>query len=150
MIFDVGVVELKGTRSGPYGTLAPLGTAESLVADAKNKNGALVETVGYGVQSIQPEPLELETRYKSTSRVVELSGNASEGGNLHTLNNPSEIGGQGGSCFGDSGGPVFVNNTNLVVAVVSWGNSGTCHGADYSWRVDTQDSYEFIGQFLGG
>jgi len=34
--------------------------------------------------------------------------------------------------------------------VVSWGNSLTCHGADYSWRVDTQDSYDFVNQFLGG
>jgi hypothetical protein len=147
--FDVGVVQLRTGRSGPYGALAPLGTAETLVSDAKNKNGALVETVGYGIQSVQPDPLNVDTRYKSTSRIVELTGNASEGGNLHTLNNPSAIGGQGGSCFGDSGGPVFVNDTNLVVAVVSWGNSSTCHGADYSWRVDTQDSYDFIGSYVG-
>ena len=148
--FDVGVVELNAPVSLPaYGVLAPLGTAETLVASAKNKNGALVETVGYGTQSIQPKPLEVDTRYKSTSRIVELNGNASKGGNLHTLNNPSATGGRGGSCFGDSGGPVFVNNTNQVIAVVSWGNSGTCHGADYSWRVDNVDSYEFIGSFLG-
>ena len=107
--FDVGVVELNAPVSLPtYGVLAPLGTAETLVASAKNKNGALVETVGYGIQSIQPQPLEVDTRYKSTSRIVELNGNASKGGNLHTLNNPSAIGGRGGSCFGDSGGPVFV------------------------------------------
>lgn len=147
--FDVGVVELNSARSGPYGTLAGIGTAEILVASAKNKNGALVETVGYGRQSIQPTPMDVETRYKSTSRIVELTGNASKGGNLHTLNNASATGGRGGSCFGDSGGPLFVNNTNQVVAVVSWGNSGTCHGADYSWRVDTADAYRFIGTFLG-
>jgi hypothetical protein len=149
MTFDVGIVELNAARSGPYGVLAPIGTAETLVANAKNKNGALVETAGYGIQSVQPHPLNVDTRYKSTSRIVELNGHASEGGNLHTLNNASAIGGQGGSCFGDSGGPVFVNDTNQVLAVVSWGNSGTCHGADYSWRVDNQDSYDFIGAYLG-
>jgi secreted trypsin-like serine protease len=109
-----------------------------------------VETVGYGIQSVQPRPQDIETRYKSTSRIVEITGNASKDGNLHTLNNPSAIGGVGGSCFGDSGGPVFVNNTNLVIAVVSYGFSATCHGADYSWRVDTQPSYDFIQPFLGG
>jgi hypothetical protein len=31
---------------------------------------------------------------------------------------------------------------------VSFGNSGTCHGADYSWRVDTVNSYDFINGFL--
>jgi len=33
--------------------------------------------------------------------------------------------------------------------VVSYGFSGTCHGADYSWRVDTADSYAFVQPFLG-
>jgi hypothetical protein len=43
---------------------------------------------------------------------------------------------------------VLVNNTNQVIAVVSFGFSATCHGADYSWRVDTQDSYDFVLPFL--
>jgi hypothetical protein len=148
---DVGIVKLdEPVNMATYGELAPIGPAESLVREAKNKNDALVETVGYGIQAIQPHPTEVESRYKSTSRIVELNGNASKGGNLHTLNNPSPIGGTGGSCFGDSGGPVLVNNTNQVIAVVSYGFSGTCHGADYSWRVDTQESYDFILPFLGG
>jgi Trypsin len=148
---DVGVVVLDEAASvHTFGELAPLGTAEALVAGAKTKNDALVETVGYGIQSVQPHPMDVETRYKSTSRIVEINGSASKGGNLHTLNNPSATGGVGGSCFGDSGGPVFVNNTNQVIAVVSYGDSLTCHGADYSWRVDTQPSYDFILPFLGG
>jgi secreted trypsin-like serine protease len=127
-----------------------VGTAERLLANAKNKNAALIETVGYGTQAIQPHPLDVVIRYRSSSLIVELNGNASKGGILHTLNNPSAVGGVGGSCFGDSGGPVFVNNTNQVIAVVSYGDSSTCHGADYSWRVDTQPSYDFINPFLGG
>lgn len=148
--FDVGVVELDtGIAVSQYGILAPLGTIEQLVAGSRTKNDAIVETVGYGIQAIQPDPLDIETRYKSTSRIVEVNGNASKAGNVHTLNNPSEVGGRGGSCFGDSGGPLFVNNTNQVVAVVSYGFSPICHGADYSWRVDTSDSYAFIVPFLG-
>src|SRR6185503_11425022 len=104
--------------------------------------------VGYGIQSVQPHPMDVEKRYKSTSRIVSLTGRASKEGNVHTLNNKSAIGGVGGSCFGDSGGPLLVNNTNRVVAVVSYGDSSTCHGADYSWRVDTQPSYDFILPFL--
>jgi hypothetical protein len=148
--YDVGVVELD--ESAPittFGELAPLGTAESLAGKTgRNRNAALVENVGYGIQSVQPKPMDESTRYKSTSRIVEVNGNASSGGNLHTLNNPSAVGGRGGTCSGDSGGPVLVNNTNQIIAVVSYGFSGTCHGADYSWRVDTQDSYNFILPFL--
>ena len=147
--FDVGVVELNTAAPvTTFGELADLGTVEALAGVAKSRNDALVETVGYGIQSVQPNPMDIETRYKSTSRIVGVHGNISEGGNVHTLNNPSAIGGRGGSCFGDSGGPLFVNNTNQVLAVVSFGFSPTCHGADYSWRVDTQDSYDFILPFL--
>jgi hypothetical protein len=48
--------------------LAPLGTAEELAGDTgKGRNSALVENVGYGIQSVQPKPMDVETRYKSTS-----------------------------------------------------------------------------------
>jgi hypothetical protein len=147
--YDVGVVVLDEAASvTTFGELAPLGTANTLAASPSKRNSALVESVGYGIQSIQPKPQDDATRYKSTSRIVEVNGNASTAGNLHTLNNPSEVGGRGGTCFGDSGGPVLVNNTNQVIAVVSYGFSATCHGADYSWRVDTQPSYDFILPFL--
>jgi hypothetical protein len=149
--FDVGVVELdEPSTATVFGQLAPLHTAEALAgATGRDRNNALVETVGYGVQAVQPRPMDVAARYKSTSRIVQINSSIAGAGNLHTLNNPSAIGGTGGSCFGDSGGPVFVNNTNQVIAVVSFGFSGTCHGADYSWRVDTVDSYLFLEQFLG-
>jgi hypothetical protein len=149
---DVGIVELdQDAPVTTFGELAALGTAEALAGGTgRDRNSALVENVGYGIQSVQPKPMDVETRYKSTSRIVEVNGNIARGGNLHTLNNPSEVGGRGGTCFGDSGGPVLVNNTNQVIAVVSFGFSPTCHGADYSWRVDTQDSYDFILPFLLG
>lgn len=147
--FDVGVVVLDDPAPvGTFGELAALGTANQLAKLPQSRNNALIESVGYGIQSIQPKPMDIETRYKSTSRIVEVNGKATQEGNLHTLNNPSPIGGRGGTCFGDSGGPLFVNNTNDVVAVVSYGFSATCHGADYSWRVDTQGSYDFILPFL--
>jgi len=149
---DVGVVELGGTTGlAAFGALAPLGTVEDIVATTpRDPNDALIQTVGYGIQSVQPKPTEIDARYASTSRIVETNGNQSVGGNLHTLNNPSAIGGRGGSCFGDSGGPLFVPGTNQVVAVVSYGPSATCHGADYSWRVDIESSRDFILPFLGG
>ena len=131
-----------------YGELAPLGTAEAMAGTAKLRNTNLVETVGLR-DPVGPtascrhrEPVQVDLT------IVEITGNQATGGNLHTLNNPSAVGGVGGSCFGDSGGPVFVNNTNQVIAVVSYGPSQTCHGADYSWRVDTAAAYEFVNGFL--
>jgi hypothetical protein len=146
---DVGIVELTEPVTMPtYGELADVGTIEALVATS-GPNGALIETVGYGLQSVQPHPQDEDTRYKSTSRIVQINSDIVESGTVHTLNNPSAPGGTGGSCFGDSGGPLFVNNTNDIVAVVSFGFSLTCHGADYGWRVDTVDAHLFVSGFLG-
>jgi hypothetical protein len=148
---DVGVVELDAAAPvTTYGELAPLGTVDTLAgATGRGRNTATVETVGYGIQSVHPHPMEVDSRYKSTARIVEVNGNQSTGGNLHTSNNPSSTGGRGGSCFGDSGGPVFAKGTNQVLAVVSYGPSATCHGADYSWRVDTEAAHQFVGEFVG-
>jgi hypothetical protein len=147
---DVGVVELDAdVVMASYGDLAPLGAVDVLAgATGKGRNAPTVETVGYGTQSVQPHPESIDSRFKSTSRIVEVNGNQSTAGNLHTSNNPSETGGRGGSCFGDSGGPVFVNDTNDVLAVVSYGPSLTCHGADYSWRVDMASAQAFVTSFL--
>ncbi len=143
---DVGVVELdEDVVMVNYGDLAPVGAVDLLAgATGRGRNAPTVETVGYGTQAVQPHPQSIDDRFKSTSRIVEVNGNQSTGGNLHTSNNPSATGGKGGSCFGDSGGPVFINNTDDVLAVVSYGPNLTCHGSDYSWRVDTLSAQNFI------
>ncbi len=40
------------------------------------------------------------------------------------------------------------DNTNLVVAVVSFGLNYNCKGADYAYRVDIPDARDFIDQYL--
>ena len=50
--------------------------------------------------------------------------------NLKTTANPSQN--KGGSCNGDSGGPVFFEGTNIIASVVSFGMNPQCKGQDYS------------------
>jgi hypothetical protein len=144
---DVGVLELsKSTRLRQYGVLAPLGTLDKLAASSGDK--VIIETAGYGIQEIVPDFLSLDERWKSTSMLVNLTSALTDGWNVHTSNNPSEANGQGGTCFGDSGGGVYLNNTNIVVAVVSFGLNSVCKGADFSARTDIADSQEFILPFI--
>ena len=144
---DVGVVELsRSTRLRQYGVLAPLGTLDRLAANSGDK--VIVETAGYGIQEIRPDFISLDERWKSTSMVVNLTSALTDGWNVHTSNNPSAANGQGGTCFGDSGGGVYLNNTNTVVAVVSFGINNNCKGADYQARTDIADSQDFILRFL--
>lgn len=59
--------------------------------------------------------------------------------------------GRGGTCNGDSGGPVFLGHStsNLVTSVTSFGSSFYCHGSDYSYRVDRQDVQDWIRASVG-
>jgi hypothetical protein len=144
---DVGVVELsKATRLRQYGVLAPLGTLDKLAASSGDK--VIVETAGYGIQEIKPQDIALDERWKSTSMVVNLTSALTDGWNVHTSNNPSKANGQGGTCFGDSGGGVYLDNTSVVVAVVSFGINDNCKGADYQARTDISDSQDFILRFV--
>lgn len=59
--------------------------------------------------------------------------------------------GNGGTCYGDSGGPHFIHEngveTNIVVAVTVTGDA-VCKATDKDYRVDTPAAREFLGQYV--
>jgi Trypsin len=59
--------------------------------------------------------------------------------------NPST--GSGGTCFGDSGGPHFLGNSNLIVSITITGDSA-CRATDTTYRVDTASARAFLRQFV--
>ena len=109
----------------------------------------ILEPVGYGIQEIVPVFTDLDARFKATQRIVNLRNALTNGYNVQTSNNPSTTLGRGGTCFGDSGGPVFLNDTNQIVGITSFGMSGTCKGEDWAYRADIDDTHEFVDGFLG-
>ena len=60
--------------------------------------------------------------------------------------------GDGGTCFGDSGGPAFwvdpVTGEETIVGVTSWGDA-QCVATGFDYRVDTADSLAFINGVIG-
>ena len=42
----------------------------------------------------------------------------------------------GGTCFGDSGGPNFSGDSNVIAAVTSFGINGNCAGTGGVFRLD--------------
>jgi secreted trypsin-like serine protease len=58
--------------------------------------------------------------------------------------------GDGGTCFGDSGGPHFLGgvSSNLIVSVTVTGDA-MCRATDKTYRLDTPWTRDFLEQFPG-
>jgi hypothetical protein len=57
-------------------------------------------------------------------------------------------GGSGGTCFGDSGGPDLLGDTDIVLGVNSYVTNVNCAGVGYSFRIDTPEVLAWINSFL--
>jgi hypothetical protein len=140
--YDVGVVVLEKAVSMPtYGELPSLHFLETIKSAAENN----FTVVGYGMQGlINPFLSDIWSRYVGTVKLIELNSTSDGGQSAKYTNNP---GSGGGTCFGDSGGPIFYSNTNVVVSVVSWGLT-PCIGVDYNFRTDIETAQTFVDSFL--
>jgi hypothetical protein len=59
--------------------------------------------------------------------------------------------GNGGTCYGDSGGPHFLHldgvETNIVASVTVTGDA-QCKASDKTYRMDTESARSFLGNFV--
>lgn len=55
--------------------------------------------------------------------------------------------GDGGTCYGDSGGPHFLGATNLIVSVTVTGDA-VCKATDVTYRLDTKVARDFLDDFV--
>ncbi len=146
---DVGVVILQTELSGPYGLLAPEGYLDDL-ARARGRKDTKFAVVGYGLQLVRPVLEGERTRYVATVSLVELASALSGDYNLHYTNSPGKGVGPGGTCFGDSGGPVLhrtSDGSEVIVGVNSFVLNANCKGAAYAYRTDIEDSLSFLAGF---
>ena len=148
---DIGVVVLDDPVNAPtYGAL-PTASYLDHLATERGKQDVTFTAVGYGLNEVKPQSISLRTRYKAVSHLVTLRSALTDGYNLQTSNNPGHwVKGSesGGTCFGDSGGPVFYSNTNLVVGITSFGMNSNCKGADWSYRTDSDAARAFLDDYV--
>ncbi len=143
--YDIGVVLLDKPVSLAAGALPTLRFLDGVRPGNTPQNKFTV--VGYGMQGyIKPFESDIWARYQGQTRLIELKStfNGAEMSAKYS-NNPGKT--SGGSCYGDSGGPVFYQNSNVIVSVVSWGIT-PCIGVDYNFRTDTPVALEFLNRFL--
>lgn len=145
--FDSGLVVLsEPVYLSSYGILPPEGLLETVRATKGNSTNWWT-AVGYGSQGIlNPFAMDDYARYNSITRLVEINSTyTGPGSSAKFSNNPGN--GRGGTCFGDSGGPIFYQDTNIIGAVVSFGIT-PCIGVDFQFRVDTESALDFIEENL--
>jgi secreted trypsin-like serine protease len=138
---DVAVVLLDEPVTGrEQAALAPVGSLDGV----KKKDAGSFTLVGYG--SLQVKPVEItgdRTRLRASAVLGGPNGSKTAGFNLRTK--PGKDG--GGFCFGDSGGPALLDDTNVVVAVSSLSQQ-SCKAYALSYRVDTAAVQEWLAQYL--
>ena len=138
---DVGLVILdQRIELAEYGALAAPGSLDAF-ATKRGQRRVTFTVSGYGLTYSSPSStVSFRSRLMATSYLVNLTSANAGGFNLQTTNNPGR--GGGGTCFGDSGGPVFYGGfaSNVIVGVTSFGfgfNRSTCGGVDFAYRTDT-------------
>ncbi len=137
---DIAVVHLD--EDAPVGEFAQLPAAGQL--STLSLKGRSFTAVGYGrtrvdrtkgPNNIEPN-IDPDVRYASTQQFLNLRG-----GVLTLSGNPAT--GSGGTCFGDSGGPYFLADSNLMVATVIVGDA-VCRASERAYRLDTDFARGFL------
>lgn len=150
-VHDVGVVILQepGVVLDEYGTLPDANEFDAF----KTKRGlqrVTFTSVGYGLQQSFPDPASFlasntRTRYVAYPRLIQINVPGFTGDFSMLLSNNANT---GGTCFGDSGGPNFLEDSNVVAGITSFGVNGNCAGTGGVFRTDRQNVLDFINWYL--
>lgn len=146
---DVGLVILDQPIAMPeYGELAAAGTLDDL-ATRRGQQEITFTASGYGLTESNPVKVtSFRERLMAQAKLTNLRSALTDGFNLQTNGNGN---GRGGTCSGDSGGPVFYGGfeSNLIVAVTSFGLNEWCRGVDFAYRTDQQAVLDWIRDIVG-
>jgi secreted trypsin-like serine protease len=148
--YDVGVAVLdRPVRMSTYGALPDAGLVNTL------KEGQRLTTVGYGANGFeisagsppQIQPVFRDDRHKATVRLLDTK-NPDVGDMFVKTTGVNLTGGKGeSSCYGDSGGPLFLPNQQTIVGVTSFGIAPLCRGPGYYQRMDLPRVLKWLRSF---
>ncbi len=148
---DVGVVILSEPfELDEYGVLPELNSLDALELPSGKANKTMFTSVGYGLQAIftTEEQWHLEAervRMVAYPFLLQMNVSGITGDYSLLLSNNHAT---GGTCFGDSGGPNFLGDSNIIAGVTSFGMNQNCAGTGGVFRTDRQDVLDFVEPFL--
>jgi len=148
-LHDLGVVVLDGggITMSTYGVLPQPGQLDALKTQ-RGKQDVTFTAVGYGLQKSFPDAASWKTqadrvRMVSHPKLIQIN-NGYVGDFSILLSNDAHT---GGTRFGDSGGPNFIGDSNVVGGVTSFGKNGNCAGTGGVYRVDQPDDLAWLATF---
>jgi V8-like Glu-specific endopeptidase len=136
---DIAVVVLD---SAPKITPARLPSAGSL---SKLPNDQQFTSVGYGAYQVTNSPGGHQYLYNDVRMVATGTLNSTTPAWLRISMNPAT--GDGGTCYGDSGGPNFLGNSNVVAATTITGDA-ICRATNVDYRLDTPSARDFLDDYV--
>lgn len=102
-------------------------------------------SVGYGAYGVTNEPGGHQYLYNDVRMVATGTLNSINPTWLRISMNPAT--GNGGTCYGDSGGPNFLGTTDIVAATTITGDA-ICRSTNATYRLDTPSARGFLAQFV--
>jgi V8-like Glu-specific endopeptidase len=151
-VHDVGVVILQAPGvvlpQSQYGVLPAANQLDSLKTQ-RGLQDTTFTSVGYGLQASFPDAASWKDQAARVRMVAHPKLDQINTGfvgdfSLLLSNNHAT----GGTCFGDSGGPNFLGNSNVIAGVTSFGINGNCAGTGGVFRMDRQNVLNFVNSYL--
>lgn len=139
---DIAVVVLD--RAVTSSTPATLPTAGSLAALPKDQR---ITSVGYGAYDVVKAQGAggHDFLYDDVRNQAVGTLNATTQAWLRVSMNPST--GNGGTCYGDSGGPNFLGTSTTLAAITITGDF-TCRATNVTYRLDTSSARDFLAGYV--
>ena len=123
-------------------TPAALPSAGALSHLGKNQR---FTSVGYGAYEVTNGPGGHRYLYNDVRMVATGGLNTVNKSWLRVSMNPAK--GDGGSCFGDSGGPNFVGGGDVIAGITITGDA-VCRATNVDYRLDTTSARTFLRQYV--
>lgn len=145
-LYDLGVVVLDAPiYKSAYGAL-PQQNELDRMERRRGQQDVTFTAVGYGLQESFPDAASFQennvrVRYLARPRLLQINVPGYTGDFSVLLSNNHAT---GGTCFGDSGGPNFIGESNVVGGVTSFGKNQTCAGTGGVYRVDRSDDLNWL------
>ena len=142
---DIAVIVLdEAQTTRPIAQLPTAGQFD-LMGAKNGLRGQTFRAVGYGSQELVFATGKPSFGPSGTRRTSVSSFDALTGAWLHLSGNPAK--GDGGTGYGDSGGPNFLGESSVIAGLTVTGDA-VCRATNVIYRLDTPSARDFLSDYV--